>query len=170
MGLVAIAVFRVAQPYAFGGTNLAGFQPGAKWLSSMGFISQLIRGERIIRRRTSGPDSRQFVFPWVNMVVWGMGLPLGLAAWAGWAVAAWQGGARGLAPRVTCRRVTLTWPMHWRHHLLPVVWIGGMFAYHSMQFSFTMRYYLPIYPLLVMMAAWLLWWLVERAQKLETGS
>ena len=42
-----------------------------------------------------------------------------------------------------------------------------------------MRYLLPIYPLLAMMAAWFLWWLVEKARswklearswKLETGN
>ncbi len=39
-----------------------------------------------------------------------------------------------------------------------------MFVYHSLQFSYTMRYYLPIYPMLIVLGAWLLWWLVEKAQ------
>jgi hypothetical protein len=30
------------------------------------------------------------IFPGLNMVVWGMGLPLGVAAWVGWAVLGWQ--------------------------------------------------------------------------------
>ena len=35
-------------------------------------------------------DRTPLVFPWINIVFWGMGLPLGLAAWIGWAWAAWQ--------------------------------------------------------------------------------
>ena len=30
------------------------------------------------------------VFPWINIVFWGMGVPLGLTAWLSWAWAAWQ--------------------------------------------------------------------------------
>ena len=36
----------------------------------------------------------RFVFALQNMIVWGMGLPLGLAAWAGWALAGWALGTQ----------------------------------------------------------------------------
>jgi hypothetical protein len=55
------------------------------------------------------PYTRQWVnrlplaWPWWNMVVWGMGVPLGLTAWLAWLVAGWQ---------LIVRR---TWP-----HLIPV--------------------------------------------------
>ncbi len=101
-----------------------------------------------------------FVFPFVNMVYWGLGLPLGMTAWVGWAVATWQ----------VLRALTLSKGVaQARPHILPVAWIGGMFLWQGLQYVQSMRYLLPIYPLLAMMAAWFLWWLVEKARnwKLE---
>ncbi|MGQ9840931.1 MAG: DUF2298 domain-containing protein [Anaerolineae bacterium] len=157
MVLIAFAVFRVAQPYTFGGTSVWDFTFAPDFRNSMRAISLIIRGDADQPPMHQWASRTPFVFPWVNMVVWGMGLPLGLAAWAGWALAAWQV-ARSLTVRPDPRAV--------RAHLLPVTWVGGMFVYHSIQFSYTMRYYLPIYPLLAMLAAWLLWWLVERAKRI----
>ncbi len=154
MVFVAFAVFRVAQPYTFGGTHLLDLSLAPEFRNSMRTISLIIRGDADQPPMHQWANRMPFVFPWVNMVVWGMGLPLGLAAWAGFGLAAWQV-VRGLTVRPDPHAV--------RAHLLPVAWVGGMFVYHSMQFSYTMRYYLPIYPLLVMLAAWVLWWLVEQA-------
>lgn len=154
MGLVAIAFFRVLQPYAFGGVSLLDFTLADGFRESMRTISRIIRGDADQPPMHQWANRTPFVFPWVNMVVWGMGLASGLAAWAGWAVGAWRI-LRGLTVRPD--------PWALKRLLLPVAWVGGMFAYHSMQFSYTMRYYLPIYPFLLMLAAWLLWWLVDKA-------
>src|SRR5690606_12666591 len=45
MALTAVAVFRVAQPYAFGGTSLLDFSLSSHWRDNMRTISQLIGGE-----------------------------------------------------------------------------------------------------------------------------
>jgi YYY domain-containing protein len=162
MGIVALAVFRVAQPYAFGGRTLLDFSLSQQWRDNMKEVSALIAGDRDYPPGDQWASRTPFVFPFVNMVVWGMGLPLGLTAWAGWALAALQI-IRGLTVRPD--------PAAVRAHLLPVTWIGGMFLWQGLQYVQSMRYLLPIYPLLCMMAAWLLWWLVDRARiwKLEAG-
>jgi YYY domain-containing protein len=154
MGIVTIAVFRVAQPYAFGGTSLLDFSLSAQWRDNMRTISQLISGDADYPPGHQWASRTPFVFPFVNMVVWGLGLPLGLTAWAGWALATWQL-IRGMTDRPDGRVV--------RMHILPVAWIGGMFLWQGLQYVQSMRYLLPIYPLLAMMAAWLLFWLVDRA-------
>jgi len=161
MLLVAFVVFRVGQPYAFGGRTLLDLSLSAKWQGNMQFISQLIAGDADQPPAHQWAQRTPFIFPWVNMVVWGMGLPMGLAAWAGWALALWQI-VRGLT--LTSRHPVTQSSPAWRNHLLPVIWIGGMFLYHSSQFSYSMRYYLPIYPFLAMMGAWVLWRLVEKAE------
>jgi len=71
---------------------------------------------------------------------------------AGWAFAALQV-IRGLTTRFDGAAV--------RAHLLPVAWIGGLFLWQGMQYVQSMRYLLPIYPMLAIMAASLLWWLVD---------
>ncbi len=200
LGIATIVVVRVAQPYAFGGSTVLDFSLAPKWLSNMQAIGQLIRGDQDYPPAHQWAGLTPILFPWLNMVIWGMGLPLGLAAWAGWLVAllqvirgltrrdkvtrrqgdkvtGWQGDKvtgreDSLSDDVTvspdhrvtpspCHPVTTVSP--WRRHLLPVAWIGGMFAYHSMQFSFTMRYFLPIYPLLTLLAACGLWWVADWA-------
>ena len=124
MGLVAIAVFRIAQPYAFGGTTLLDFSLATKWLENMKEISRTMRLEVEMPPAHQWANRTPFVFPFVNMVVWGMGLPLGLTAWAGWLVAA----VEVLRPDRGQGRASQARP-----HILPVVWIGGMFLWQGMQ-------------------------------------
>ncbi|PKO23358.1 MAG: hypothetical protein CVU38_04470 [Chloroflexi bacterium HGW-Chloroflexi-1] len=161
MTIVAVAVFRVAQPYAFGGTSLLDFSLSKQWQDNMRQIRQLIGGDADTPPGHQWASRTPFVFPFGNMVVWGMGLPMGLAAWAGWALAAWQL-LRGLTTKYGGRMV--------RAHLLPVVWIGGMFLWQGLQFVQSMRYYLPLYPIYALMAAWVLWWVVEKAQKIKKSA
>lgn len=155
MVLLAGVTFRIFQPYAFGGNSLLSFSLSDGFRSSMRTIGYIIRGEADQPPMHQWANRTPFVFPWTNMVIWGMGLLLGLTSWAGWGVAAFQI-VRGLTVRPNAEMV--------KAHLLPVAWVGGMFVYHSMQFSYTMRYYLPIYPMLILLGAWLLWWLVDRAR------
>jgi hypothetical protein len=71
------------------------------------------------------------------MVIWGMGIPLGLAGWLGWIAALWA--------LVRYRR---------SEHLIPVLWVGLLFLHQGTQWVKSMRYFLPIYPLLALLAAW----------------
>lgn len=147
--------FRVLQPYSFSGNSLLSLSLSEGFRDSMRTINLIIKGDADQPPMLQWANRTPFLFPWTNMVIWGMGIFMGVTAWAGWALAAFQI-ARGLTVRPD--------PAAVKSHLLPVVWVGGMFVYHSMQFSYTMRYYLPIYPMLAMLGAWLLWWLADRAQ------
>src|SRR6185295_16474846 len=71
-----------------------------------------------------------------NLTLWGLGLPLGILAWAGFLYMGWR-----------------ILKGEWRHALL-WGWTAFYFLWQSLQFNPTMRYQLPIYPLLAMMAAW----------------
>jgi len=86
-------------------------------------------------------DRKPIIFPWTNMVLYGMGPALGLAAWLGWVAA--------LIHMIRRRGA-------WRQHLLPVLWVGDFFFYQGTQWVKSMRYLLPIYPMLILLAAWLL--------------
>ena len=148
-GLVSLLTFRLTQPMTFraisGDTTLLTFHLNPDWLDSMEVAAMESQGIG------GGPPGEQWasrpaiLFPLMNMVVWGMGLPLGLTAWAGFARASWQ---------------VLRTGLYWRAHLLPLVWIGGYFLFMGTRWVKAMRYFLPIYPLLCLLAAWLLldWW------------
>ena len=149
-------IFRVAQPMSFrantGDTSLLTLRPNQDWVDSMKVASDESSGQG------GGPPSEQWahrpaiLFPLTNMVVWGMGLPLGFAAWLAFGAAFWQV-ARG---------------RNWRAHLLPLLWVGGYFGFMGTRWVKSVRYFLPIYPFLCLLAAWgllALWQWATRAEE-----
>ena len=77
-----------------------------------------------------------------------MGLPLGLLAWAGFLWIAWRM-LKG----------------EWQRHVLLWSWTAIYFTWQSLQYNPTMRYQLPIYPLLCMMGAWFVGWLWDHGRR-----
>jgi hypothetical protein len=152
--LAALFTFRVTQPMAFraptGNTSLLTLTPNTDWVESMKVAASESDGSG------GGPPGEQWtgrtviLFPLMNMVVWGMGLPLGLAGWAGWLAALWQ---------------WLRFGRGWRMHLLPLVWVGGDFLFLGTRWVKSVRYFLPLYPFLALLAAWGLLALWRRARR-----
>ena len=134
--LMSLVAFRVAQPYAFEGPGFFGLKPYQPWWERMGQIQAEQSGSLDAPPGQQWTNRAPIWFPWLNIVVWGMGLPLGLAAWAGWAVAGINL-ARGR-----------------RQHL--VLWLGLtlLFLYLSTRWVKTMRYFLALYPILAILAAY----------------
>jgi len=138
-GLLSFIVFRLAQPYAFDGPSILGILPNPQWLAQMQEVGRQVSGQVDFAPNHQWTARTPYLFPWWNMVMWGMGLPLGLAAWISWAAA----GVRILRGR-----------LDWTRHLLPVVWVLIYFGWQGRQWVMTMRYYMPLYPALVLLAAW----------------
>jgi hypothetical protein len=144
-GAASVLSFRVTQPMSFraatGETNLLTIHPNQDWVDSMAVATSESRG------MGGGPPSEQWadrpaiIFPLMNMVVWGMGLTLGLTAWLGFGWATWLAGRYGDG---------------WRSHLLPLVWVGGYFLFMGTRWVKSIRYFLPLYPFLCLLAAWAL--------------
>jgi len=146
-GFTSLLVFRIFQPYAFSGPGFWGLIPNDQWIS----------GLKSLRAQTAGdvdfPPALQWArrpywFSFQNMVVWGMGLPYGLLAWSGFLAAGWQMVRRG----------------KWEKHLLLWSWTGLYFLWQSLQWNSTLRYQLPIYPLLALYAGWAVHALLESAR------
>ena len=128
--LATLISFRIFQPYAFEGIGL-----NPQWIAN-------IREQRV--QATGGADvpwelqwaRRSHFYSFTNLTLWGLGLPLGILAWAGFLYMGWR-----------------ILKGEWRHALL-WSWTAAYFIWQSLQFNPTMRYQLPVYPLLAMMAAW----------------
>lgn len=146
--LAAVFAFRLLQPYAFTGPGLLDVGLSERWLADMQLVQGQVTGESDPPWGYQWANRTPILFPLKNMVVWGMGLPLGLAAWAGLGVAFWQMVARG-------RLV----------HLIPVTWSLVLFLHQGTQWVKSMRYFLPIYPTLILLAAWLLISLWDSARR-----
>ncbi|MCL5961504.1 MAG: glycosyltransferase family 39 protein, partial [Chloroflexi bacterium] len=139
--ILAIAglVFRILQPYAFSGTSFFSFMPNTQFLADVNRQKEAVEG--II----DYPPSHQYaftpsyLFPLKDMLLWGMGPPLGIAAWLGFIFAIYH------AVRSRSAR-----------YLPLLVWVGFNFVYYGQVLAKGMRYFYPIYPPLVLFAAFAL--------------
>jgi YYY domain-containing protein len=145
--LCAFIAFRIFQPYAFAGPGFFGVALNQRWLDVIKEVTNQVAGQSDWPPNTHWTD-RPVLYAWSNMVVWGMGIPLGLAGWLGWAWAGWR-----------------MWKGEWRAHLLPFLWVGGYFIWQNVQFWRYMRYFLPVYPFIILFAAWALWEVYDRTQE-----
>lgn len=134
--LIALGVFRIVQPQAFTGPGFFDLSINPKWAETMGYISNLVSGKIDYPPSHQWTDRAPVLYMLEHMVLWGLGLPLGLAVWASWAWMAWE-----------------LYQRKWAH-LLPWVWMTGTFFYQSVQFVKTVRYLLPIYPTMALIAAY----------------
>ena len=146
-GLAALLSFRVFQPYAFVGL----FSPNPQWLQNLADLRAQVSGDADVPFALQWAR-RSHLFSFKNLTLWGLGLPLGVVAWLGVVLMGWRI-LRG----------------DWRRHALLWAWTVLYFGWQSMQFNPTMRYQLPIYPLLALMAAWFVLesgrWLPERRRR-----
>ncbi len=143
----AVIAFRIFQPYAFAGPGFFGVALNQRWLDVIKEVTNQVAGQSDWPPNTHWTD-RPITYAWSNMVVWGLGIPLGLAGWLGWAWAGWR-----------------MWKGEWRAHLLPFVWVAVYFIWQNVQFWRYMRYFLPIYPFIILFAAWAVWELYDRTQE-----
>jgi hypothetical protein len=102
-------------------------------------VSQQVSGDQDLPFGQQWASRTPYLFPLTNMIIWGMGLPLGAAAWAGWAIAGWQ----------IFRRRALVHLIPWLSIALYFLWQGGIL-------NPTMRYFALLYGVLVIFAAWAL--------------
>jgi YYY domain-containing protein len=142
---LAALVFRIAQPMAFAGPGFSNWSLNPRWTSDMAEQQKTVTGgsdQPWIQQWTD----RSAAFPLYNIVVWGLGLPLGVAAVLGFLLALYE----LLRNRMYA-------------HLLPVLYVAATFTYHASNFVKFMRYFLPIYPFLVLFAAYLIVRLWQKA-------
>jgi YYY domain-containing protein len=178
--LMTLLTFRLAMPYAFSDNAIArdtvrekrqersgrlvtleevsrwhpevlvrsvlAFNP--RWIANMEEIQRLQEPEAMFPPAVQWVDRTPLLMPWSNMVLYGMGLAAGLAAWGGLAWALWRIG-----------RSRPDWPLL----LIPVAWSSGYFLFMGIRWVKSVRYFLPIYPALLLLAAWALLTLWQKA-------
>lgn len=146
-GAATILSFRIFQPYAFDGIGLS-----ENWVKNISEQRGQATGEADLPWNLQWAR-RTHLYSFENLTLWGLGLPLGILAWAGFLLMGWR-----------------ILKGEWKHALL-WGWTAFYFGWQSMQFNPTMRYQLPIYPLLCMMAAWFIFELAGfKKKKEETAS
>ncbi len=148
-GFATVLAFRIFNPYAFDGPSFFGIIPNGRWLADASNSSFAVSGASDIPPNWQWLGRASYLYPLKDMLLWGFGLATGVMAWVGWG---WTGYriARG-------REFAL-------RNLLPFVWVLVYFGWIGNLWVMTMRYYLPLYSSLVLLAAWALSELIQRGQ------
>jgi YYY domain-containing protein len=174
---VAIVVFRIAQPYAWAGPNYDAWDsvpdpwgerfrvlerlpepiraiamPNPQWVADIIAAGAQQTGEADLPWGRQWTERTPWLYPLENMVLWGLGVPLGIAAWLGVAlviVRLVQGWRRRAATSESGP------PARWSLVILPLLWVLLTFLWQGMQYVKSIRYFLPIYPYLAMFAGYL---------------
>ena len=140
----SFVIFRIAQPYTFSGPSFFNFGINPKWLSAM----------QSLRAQSSGnvdfPPAlqwarRSWFFSVVNLAQWGIGIPFAITALFGVL----------LMGRAILKHKQLDHVPIW-------FWTIFYFLWQSTSWVKAMRYFLLIYPLLALLAAWGIVRLTER--------
>jgi YYY domain-containing protein len=137
---LALIAFRVFQPYAFIGPSINDWTFDPEWWRELVSVSDLSR-----LPSEGWPPSVQwfgrmpFVYPWTQMVLWGMGIALGVAATLALVVS--------IVHQLRNHRPVFALA-------LLVVWALAYFVTTGGIHQMTMRYYLPIYGALILLATW----------------
>ncbi len=143
-------VFRIAMPYAFATPDFSGGIGSLFGLTSLFHFDPTWKREMFAERdfqsgTTDYPPFVQFagktafLTPLRNIVFWGLGPGIALSGIAG-AIA---------AAALMFRRGDM-------RPLLPLALLIAVFGYQGMQFVAFMRYFVPVYPVLCIFAAWAL--------------
>ena len=144
--VISLIAFRIFMPYAFKG--VFGISP--TWLSNIQQLEAQSNGDADVPFALQWAR-RSHLYSFTNLTVWGLGILLGILAWAGFLWMAWR-----------------IFKGEFRHALL-WGWTAFFFTWQSLAFNPTMRYQLPVYPLLCMMAGWLIIWLWDYGREIANN-
>lgn len=137
---LALVAFRVFQPYAFTGPAFSDLELNEKWVEDISSVSKLSSTPS-----ENWPPSIQwfdrisYVYPWMNLVLWGLGFMLGSLATVSLVFA--------VLNQIRTRRFSATVGVI-------SVWVIAYFLIMGRLHQMTMRYYLPIYGPLCILAVW----------------
>ena len=148
--LTCIFIFRIAMPDAFQSSNILNLRPAERWLANIREVRHMMNGDVDFPPGKQWTNRTPFIFPWKNMVLWGMGIPLGLISWAGWLTAGWL---------LLFRKKSV--------HLIPFCWVGILFLHQGGQWVKSMRYIMPLYPMIILLGAWLLIAILDYSKEKE---
>ncbi len=140
-GLGAFLAFRILNPYAFAGPGFFGLIPNDRWIANLESISAGVSGAQDFPPSWQWLARSSLIYTQKDMIFWAMGLGFGVLGWFGWL---WSTYRLLRNRKSACDALIL------------VIWVGGYYLFMSRLAAQTMRYYLPLYSALAVMAGWCL--------------
>ncbi len=152
-GAFSFLVFRLGQPYAFQGPGFLNLGIHENWWTSLQNLRSQASGQ------VDFPPALQWArrpitFSWQNLVIWGLGWPLGIFSWLAYLGMGWV---------LLRKRI-------WHKHLPLWMFTGLYFAWQSFSWVRSMRYQMLIYPALALFAGWGLVRLIQNRKPIHIKS
>ena len=142
-------VFRLIQPYAFVSGNWLDVMPQPDFWSGLDFQRRAISGEVMFPPQWQWVHTTPYLFPLKNLLLWGLGLPLGISCLIGLGV------FLGLQIKtITVEKVGGVGKTVQTPGCMVFMWVLFSFAYGGGSFIKSMRYFLPLVPFLIIFAAY----------------
>ncbi|OGK15099.1 hypothetical protein A2774_01465 [Candidatus Roizmanbacteria bacterium RIFCSPHIGHO2_01_FULL_39_12c] len=153
---------RLFQPYLFASSALISFDLNQKVLDNWKELQSFAQPDMGFPPGIQWINAKPLIFPLKNLIVWGLGLPLGIIALSAvWYTIYWLVGYfRSVRKDIT--KFTLN------NNLIVITlicfWILFLFIFQGLQFSKNMRYFHPIYPYLAIISAFFLVTALEKSR------
>lgn len=142
----SLFTFRFTQPTAFSSGNLLNWQPNSQFIKNLQELKSYNTVDSWFPPAIQWHSAKPIIFPLKNLVLWGMGLPLGIISLVALIYSLISLiRLKSLKSLIANYQLLIT--------LLIVFWVLGLFIYQGLQFCKTIRYFLPIYPFLAVLSA-----------------
>ncbi|MFO8052650.1 MAG: hypothetical protein R6U54_01645, partial [Candidatus Omnitrophota bacterium] len=137
--LITSVTTRILNPYSFVGL----FRPNSRFIDNIKELENYNQPDSWFPPAIQWNNTKPLIFPAKNIFFWGLGVPMGiliLIAIARVILSAAKDPKGILRPKFRPQN----------DDLMIVIWILLLFIYQGVQFSKTMRYFLPIYPFMAL--------------------
>jgi len=139
---------RLAQPYLFANQSILDISLNQKVINNWKELKSFDDPHGGFPPAVQWITTKPLIFPFKNILFWGLGLPLGTIAVSGIIYY-----VLSILYQMIKRKKYLILNTYHILLLLSLFWILLLFLYQGIQFSKTMRYFHPIYPFLAILSA-----------------
>jgi hypothetical protein len=142
-------VFRLASPYIFENASWFDITLNPDFENALNFQRTAITGEIMFPPQYNWVDTTPYLFPFSNIMIWGLGIPLGVTSIVGLLLFVYE------------MIHFLKYHYHFKQLLIPLtsplliafIWVIGDFIYRGGNFIKSFRYLLAILPFLMIFAS-----------------
>lgn len=142
-------VFRLASPYIFANASWLDITLNPSFETSLNFQRSAITGEVMFPPQYNWVNTTPYLFPFSNIMIWGLGIPLGISSIVGLMLFVYEM-IHFLKYHYYLKQllIPLTSPL-----LIAFIWVIGDFIYRGGNFVKSFRYLLAILPFLTIFAS-----------------
>lgn len=158
---LAYLTIRLAQPYLFSNSKLISFSLNPKVLDNWKQLQNTMKPDSGFPPSVQWFNITPLIFPLKSLIVWGLGLPLGIIALLG-VIRTFLATIKDLFYLKKIKFSKFLDSLDKIFHpilvfrLLLLSWILGLFLYQGIQPAPTIRYFYPLYPFLAIVSAFFL--------------